>query len=167
VFDTPPLRIAITRQACETAAGVSGELAALVTFDTLEFGGCAFAGGGASAVANSAEAAIVAESVKAIDTCLAKLGEPALVTGVYPREGERTAVAMRAKNGIVYECAVESDGSTIAFLDAVESRSAGPWMSRMRFLRSGVSDATKCDGAEEVRAGDTPLGRLLPKSCKF
>jgi hypothetical protein len=67
----------------------------------------------------------------------------------------------------MYECAVESDGAAIAFLDPVEPRSAGSWMSRMRFLRAGVSDATKCADAEEVRAGDKALGRLLTKSCKF
>jgi uncharacterized membrane protein len=167
VFDTSPLKVAIRRQACETDQGGRGDVSALVTFDDIEFGGCAFGGGAGAAVANSAEAAAVVESVKAIDACLAKLGDPALVTAVYPREGERTAVALRAKDGSIYECAIESDGNTIAFLDAMEPRSAGAWMSRMRFLRAGVSDATKCPEAEEVRAGDKPLGRLLPKSCKF
>lgn len=166
VFDSPPLKVALKREACEINGG-RGDIGATVTFDGIEFGGCAFAGAVGAAVANSAEAASVVESVKVIDACLAKLGDPALVTAVYPREGERTAVALRAKDGSLYECAVEPDGSTIAFLDAVEPRSAGPWMSRMRFLRSGVLDATKCADAEVVRSGDKALGRLLPKSCKF
>ena len=40
-------------------------------------------------------------------------------------------------------------------------------MTRMRFLRTGVSDATKCADAEEVRGGDKVAGRLLTKACKF
>ena len=40
-------------------------------------------------------------------------------------------------------------------------------MTRMRFLRKGVADATKCEGAEEVRSGDTVVGRLLAKTCRF
>jgi hypothetical protein len=167
VFDTPPLKVAIKREPCETDGGGRTDIGAIVTFDGIDFGGCAFGAAGRAVAANSAEAAAVVESVKAIDACLAKLGDPALVTAVYPREPERTAVALRAKDGSIYECAVESDGSTIAFLDAIEPRSAGPWMSRMRFLRAGVSDATKCADAEEVRAGDRALGRLLSKSCKF
>ena len=37
----------------------------------------------------------------------------------------------------------------------------------MRFLRAGVADNVKCDGAEEVRSGDTVVGQLLAKSCRF
>jgi uncharacterized membrane protein len=167
VFDSPPLKIAIRRGPCQTDGGGHTDFGAIVTFDEVDFSGCAFGAAAGAAVANSAEAASVVESVKVIDACLAKLGDPALVTAVYPREGERTAVALRARDGSMYECAVESDGATIAFLDPVEPRSAGSWMSRMRFLRAGVSDATKCADAEEVRDGDKTLGRLLPRSCKF
>jgi uncharacterized membrane protein len=167
VFDTPPLKVTIRREGCDTSGGGHTDIAAVVTFDDIEFGGCAFGGAAGVAVANSAEAATVVESVKVIDACLARLGDPALVTAVYPREGERTAVALRARDGSIYECAVEPDGSTIAFLDAMEPRSAGPWMSRMRFLRAGVADSVKCADAAEVRDGDKTLGRLLSKTCKF
>ena len=165
VFDASPLKVKIKREACETDEGGKADISALVTFDGTDFDGCAFSGTSA-AVSASAEAATVVESVKIIDTCLAKLGDPALVTAVYPREEGKTAVAMRSKDGSLYECAVESDGSTIAFLDPVDG-SAGPWMNKMRFLRKGTADNTKCDGAEEVRAGDKVLGRMLAKTCKF
>lgn len=166
VFDASPLKVKIKREACETDEGGKADITALVTFDGTDFDGCAFSGTSV-AVSASAEAATVVESVKIIDACLGKLGDPALVTAVYPREEGKTAVALRSKDGSLYECAVESDGSTIAFLDPVEDRSAGPWMNKMRFLRKGTADNTKCDGAEEVRAGDKVLGRMLAKACKF
>jgi uncharacterized membrane protein len=167
VFESPPLKVSLKREACETSGGGRTDVAAAVTFDEIEFMGCAFAVTATSGVSSSPDAAAIIESVKSIDACLDKLGVPALVTAVYPREPERTAVALRAQDGSIHECAVEADGATIAFLDAIEPRSAGPWMSRMRFLRAGVADSTKCADAEEVRSGDTSLGRLLPRSCRF
>ena len=107
------------------------------------------------------------DALASIDACLAKLEQPALVTATYPREEGRSAVALRTKDGSIFECGVEPDGKTIAFLDPIEQRAAGAWMNRMRFLRAGVSDATRCEGAEEVRTGDTVVGRLLTKSCRF
>jgi hypothetical protein len=89
------------------------------------------------------------------------------VTATYPREEGRTAVALRTKIGSLFECGVEPDGKTIAFLDPIEQRGAGAWMSRMRFLRKGIADGTKCEDAEEVRSGDTVIGRLLTKACRF
>jgi uncharacterized membrane protein len=163
VFDTPPLKVTIRRRACETEQGGRGDVSAQVVFDEVEYDGCAF-GGSAGA---SAEAAAVLDALVSIDACLAKLEEPALVTATYPREEGRTAVALRSKVGGLYECGVEADGKTIAFLDPIEQRSAGAWMARMRFLRKGVADGTKCDDAEEVRSGDTLVGRLLTKTCRF
>jgi uncharacterized membrane protein len=163
VFDSPPLKIVIKREACD-AEGSKAEASAQVVFDGSDYGGCAF--GGQSSAA-SAGAAMVVESIALIDACLARLDEPALVTAVYPREGGRTAVGMRSKVGTLYECAVEPDGREIAYLDPIEPRDAKSWMSRIRFLRAGVSDATKCADATEVKAGDTVLGRLLTPECKF
>ncbi len=164
VFDSPPLKVTIKRGVCEMEEGNKGDISAEVVFDDVTYDGCAI--GGQSAAA-SAEAATVLESLMPIDACLEKLGEPALVTAVYPREEGKTAVALRSKDGSLYECAAEQDGKTIAFLDPIEPRSAGAWMTRMRFLRAGVSDATKCADAEEVRAGDKVVGRMLTKACKF
>ena len=164
IFETPPLKVSLKREPCETAQGSQGGVSARVTLDEIEYGGCAF--GGASAGA-SAEATAVIEALAAIDACLAKLDQPALVTAVYPREGERTAVALRAQDGSLHECAVEADGQTIAFLDPIEPRAAGAWMSRMRFLRTGIADAITCAGAEDVRSGDTVVGRLLAKACRI
>ena len=164
VFDTSPLKLTIKRGACQTDEGSQGDIIAEVVFDDVTYDGCAI-GGQASAA--SAEAATVLESLAPIDACLEKLGEPAVVTAVYPREEGKTAVALRSKDGSLYECAVETDGKTIAFLDPIEQRSAGAWMTRMRFLRTGVADATKCADAEEVKAGDKTAGRLLSKACKF
>lgn len=164
VFDSPPLKVAIRREPCETG-GSQGDASAQVSFDGVDYAGCAF--GGQSSASASAEAATVIQSIALIDACLAKLGEPALVTAIYPREGERIAVGLRSKHGIVYECAVEPGSQEIAYLDPIEPRDVKSWMSRMHFLRAGVSDAAKCDGAEEVKAGDTVLGRLLTPKCKF
>jgi uncharacterized membrane protein len=163
VFDSPPLKVTIRRRACETEQGGRGDISAQVVFDEVEYDGCAF--GGSAGV--SAEAGAVLDALASIDACLAKLEQPALVTATYPREEGRSAVALRTKDGSIFECGVESDGKTIAFLDAIEQRAAGSWMNRMRFLRAGVSDATSCEGAEEVRAGDAAVGRLLTKACRF
>ncbi len=165
IFDTGSLKVVIRREACETEQGGKGEFSAKVTFDGLDFDGCAF--GGQSTVAASAEAATVAESLTTIDACLAKLGQPAAVTAIYPRQdGEQTAVAMRAKSGAFYECVTEQEGASVVSLDALDQGSQPAWMNRMRFLRDGVT-AAACADAEEVRVGDKVVGRLLGKSCKF
>lgn len=164
VFDSPPLKVSIKREACE-AEGAQAEASAHVSFDGVDYEGCAF--GGQSSAATSPEATTVIESLGLIDACLAKLNEPAIATAVYPREGGRTAVGLRSKDGILYECAVEPDSREIAYLDPIEPRDAKAWMSKMRFLRAGVSDAAKCEGAEDVKSGDTVVGRLLTPKCKF
>jgi uncharacterized membrane protein len=165
VFDTGSLKVMIRREACETEQGGKGEFSAKVTFDGLDFDGCAF--GGQSNVAASAEAATVAESLTPIDACLAKLGQPAIATAIYPRQdGEQTAVAMRAKSGAFYECVTEQEGTSVVSLDALDQGGQPSWMNRMRFLRAGVA-AAACADAEDVRVGDKVVGRLLGKSCKF
>ncbi len=164
-FDTGSLRVLIRREACETEQGGKGEFSAKVTFDGLDFDGCAF--GGQSTVAASAEAATVAESLTTIDACLAKLGQPAVATAIYPRQdGDQTAVAMRAKSGAFYECVTEQEDASVVSLDALDQGSQPSWMNRMRFLRAGVA-AAACADAEDVRVGDKVVGRLLGKSCKF
>ena len=165
IFDTGSLKVVILREACETEQGGKGEFSAKVTFDGLDFDGCAF--GGQSSNAASAEAATVAESLTPIDACLAKLGQPAIATAIYPRQdGEQTAVAMRAKSGAFYECVTEQEGTSVVSLDALDQGGQPSWMNRMRFLREGVK-AAACTDAEDVRVGDKVVGRLLGKSCKF
>jgi uncharacterized membrane protein len=163
VFATGALQVSIKREACE-AEGVKSDYIAKVTFDGLDFDGCAFDG----QVAASPAAATVVEELASIDACLAKLGQPALVTAVYPRhDGEQKGVAMRARNGQLYECATDAAGATIAYLDPIERGAEAPWMSRMRFLRSSVTATVSCPTAEDVRSGDEVVGRLLAKACKF
>jgi hypothetical protein len=156
--------VVIKREPC-VAEGAQGDAAAQVSFDGVDYGGCAF--GGQSSATASAEAATVIESIALIDACLAKLNEPAIVTAVYPREGGRTAVGLHSRDGFLYECAVEPSSQEIAYLDPIEPRDVKSWMSRMRFLRAGVSDAAKCEGAVEVKSGDVVLGRLLTPKCKL
>ncbi len=165
VFQAGSLRVAIKHEACQTEQGVAGDYSAKVTFDGSDFDGCAFGGALASV---SAEATQVAEALAPIDACLTKLAQPALVTAVYPRQdGEQVAVGLRAKNGQVFECATDAAGSAVAYLDPIEQGSQPAWMSRMRFLREGTPNNAPCPDAEEVRSGDTVLGRLLTKACKF
>ena len=163
LFVAAPLTVKIKREACETDGGGKGDASAVVTFDGVDYEGCAFAGAEAAA---SPEAAAVADAVGTVDACLAKLGEPALVTGVYPREGGRTAVALREKNGSQFECAAEPGGKEIAFLDPIEQGAAAPYMTVMRFVREGTA-APACPDAKEVRNGDVVLGRMLTPKCKF
>ncbi len=166
VFKTGALLVSIKPEVCETEQGGRGDFTAKVTFDGLDFDGCAF--DGAVSAALSAEAAQVVDALGPIDACLAKLGQPALVTAVYPRQdGEQVAVGLRAKNGQVYECATDAAGSAVAYLDPIEPGSQPAWMSRMRFLREGAPATAPCPDAEEVKSGDTLIGRLLTKSCKF
>jgi uncharacterized membrane protein len=164
VFVTGALQVTLKREACDTEQGDKGDFIAKVTFDGLDFDGCAYGG----QVAASPEASTVIDELASIDACLAKLGQPALVTAVYPRQdGEQKAVALRAKNGQLYECATDAAGSTVAYLDPIEQGADASWMSRMRFLRTGVATTATCATSEDVRVGDQVVGRLLAKSCKF
>ncbi len=165
VFETGALRVTIQREACSTEQGGSGEFSVTVQFDKNDFDGCAFSG---QIVTASAEAATVVEALTPIDACLAKLGQPALATAVYPRQdGEQTAVALAAKTGAFYECVTESNGTNVVSLDPIDQGSQPAWMRRMRFLRDGVASSAACPEAEDVRIGDKVIGKLLGKSCKF
>lgn len=165
VFKAGALLVSIKPEACETEQGGKGDFTAKVTFDGVDFDGCAF--GGAISTA-SQEASQVLDALGPIDACLAKLGQPALVTAVYPRQdGEQIALGLRAKNGQVYECATDAAGSSVAYLDPIEQGSQPAWMSRMRFLREGTAPTAPCPDAEEVRSTDKVVGRLLTKACKF
>lgn len=165
VFATGSLTVTIKREACSTEAGGSGEFSALVTFDELNFDGCAFSGSVANA---SVEAATVAESLGPIDACLAQLGQPALATAVYPRQdGEQVAVGLRARTGALYECLTQVSDAAVLSLDPIEQGAQPAWMNRMRFLREGIPAAADCPDAEEVRVGDQLVGRLLGRTCKF
>jgi uncharacterized membrane protein len=164
VFATGALKVSIKHEACETDQGDKSDYTAKVTFDELDFDGCASGG----QVAASPEASVVADGLASIDACLAKLGQPAVVTAVYPRQdGEQKAVALRARTGQLYECATDAAGTTVAYLDPIERGAEETWMSRMRFLRATVTTTATCDKAEDVRAGDQLVGRLLAKGCKF
>lgn len=165
VFETGSLRVTIRREGCSTVQGGAGDFSARVSFDGLDYDGCAFSG--QMAVVASAEAATAAESLTPIDACLAKLGQPALATAVYPRQdGEQIAVALRAKNGASYECVTAGGGADVVSLDPLDQGSQPAWMNRMRFLREGVT-APACADIEEVRVGEQVVGRLLGKACKF
>ena len=165
VFETGALRVTIQREACSTEQGGSGEFSVTVQFDKNDFDGCAFSGQIAPA---SAEAATVIEALTPIDACLAKLGQPALATAVYPRQdGEQTAVALAAKTGAFYECVTEGGGTNVVSLDPIDQGSQPAWMRRMRFLRDGVASSASCAEAEDVRVGDKIVGKLLGKTCKF
>lgn len=165
VFDTGSLRVTIRREACSTEQGGAGEFSVTVRFDNNDFDGCAFSG---QIVTASAEAATVVEALTPIDSCLAKLGQPAVATAVYPRQdGEQTAVALSAKTGAFYECVTENDGVDVVSLDPIDQGSQPSWMRRMRFLRDGIGAASACADAEDVRVGDKVVGKLLGKSCKF
>ncbi|MFT3724398.1 MAG: hypothetical protein QM773_12505 [Hyphomonadaceae bacterium] len=164
VFTTGALKVSIKREACEMDQGSRSEYAATVTFDSIDYDGCVFGG----QVAASQEAGTVTDALTSIDACLAKLGQPAVVTAIYPRQdGEQKAVALRARTGQLYECATDSAGATVAYLDPIERGAEESWMSRMRFLRSTVTTTATCPTAEEVRADDKVVGKLLAKGCKF
>jgi uncharacterized membrane protein len=124
VFETPPLKVSIKRAACETSEGQKGDVVAIVSFDDNDYDGCAY-GGAQQAAGASAEAELVSGAVKVIDACLKKASEPALITAIYPREGDRMAAAVKTKDGTLYECAVEPSGE-IAFFDEQEPGTAGP-----------------------------------------
>ena len=164
VFATGALKVSIKREACEMDQGSRSEYSATVTFDGIDFDGCAFGG----QVAASQEAGTVTDALPSIDACLAKLGQPALVTAIYPRQdGEQKADALLARTGQLYECATDAAGAAVAYLDPIERGAEESWTSRMRFLRSTVTTNATCPTAEEVRSGDQVVGKLLAKGCKF
>jgi uncharacterized membrane protein len=163
VFNTPPLKVSIKKTPCQTESAGQADYSVDVMLDDVQYEGCAFSG---HSNGGSPEAASVIENLGPIDACLKELQKPALITAAFTRESDRTGVGLRGKDGILYDCAVEKDGK-VAYLDPIDPSQAGAWMKRMRFLRAGMSDETKCDDAEEVRSGDTMLGRLLTAKCRF
>lgn len=166
VFEAGSLTIVIEREACQ-AGGQSSELAAEVTFADDKFSGCVFTAR-APDVATSPEAVAVTGAVRLVDACLANLGQPALVTGVVPRQdGAQTSVALRARNGTLFECGAETATAAILYLDPIEVGAQAQWMNRMRFVREGVAVSAPCPDAEEVRSGDQVLGRMFSLACKF
>jgi|JI8StandDraft_1071087.scaffolds.fasta_scaffold80746_1 uncharacterized membrane protein len=166
VFQTGSLKIVIRREACQ-AGGQTSELTVDVTYDDDTFGGCAFPAL-AAGVATTPEAAAVSGAVGSIDACLAKLAQPALVTGVAPRQdGAQTSVGLRSRNGTLYECGAVTATGEILYLDPIEVGAQAPWMNRMRFVREGVAVSAPCPDAEEVRGGEQVLGRMLTRTCKF
>jgi uncharacterized membrane protein len=144
VFETGSLSVTIRREACSTESGGGGEFSAKVTFDELNFDGCAFSG---SFVNASAEAATVIESLAP--------------------DGEQVAVGLRARTGALYECLTQVSDASVLSLDPIEQGAQPAWMNRFRFLREGVQTSAQCTDAEEVRVGDQVVGRLLARGCKF
>lgn len=166
VFSTGSLKIVIRAEECATG-GQSSQAAAEVTYDDIVYMGCVFPAP-AAGVATSPEAAAVVQGVAAIDACLSQLAQPALVTGIAPRQdGATLSVALRARNGTLYECGFETASGNIVYLDPMEVGAQAPWMNRMRFLREGIQTRTPCGVADEVRQDDRLLGRMLPVSCRF
>lgn len=166
VFQSGSLKIVVRRDACMTG-GQPAEIAAEVTYDDIAYVGCIFPAPTAS-VATSPEATSVVQGIASVDACLAKLGQSALVTGIAPRQdGATMSVALRARNGTVYECGADVSSGEILYLDPMEVGAQAQWMTRMRFLRDGVTGTAPCEKGEEVRAGDQVLGRMLADSCRF
>jgi uncharacterized membrane protein len=163
VFDTQPLKVSIKKTPCQTESAGQAEYSVEVVLDGVSYEGCAFSGHSSG---RAPEAASILENLGPIDACLKELQKPALITAAFVRESERTGVGLRGKDGILYDCAVEKDGK-VAYLDPIEPSQAGPWMTKMRFLRAGVADDAKCDGAEEVRSDDKVIGRLFTPKCRF
>lgn len=165
VFDAPPLTIKLKPGDCQSGDGRSGSGEATVSFDSVDYEGCVFAG---DANTGSAEAAAIAEAIIPIDGCLGKLGEPALVTGLYPREESLTSMGLRTRDGRLYECAAQPNGE-IAFLDPIEPNSASPWITAgLRFLRDGQAGVkADCAAGEVVNSGDARLGVILARACRF
>jgi uncharacterized membrane protein len=165
LFESPPLSVNVRSGACRSDAGVDGDAVVTVTFDGVDFSGCAFKG---QSEAISADVGAIIEALPVVDACLRRFGQPAVITGAYPRDGGRMAVTLRARNGGLFECAAESQSGEVAFLDPVEPGAAGPWMTtQIRFLRSDLVPRPACADAEEVRAGETVVGLLLPAKCRF
>ncbi len=164
LFVSPPLTIQLSARGCQTANGETSQYTASVLFDDVTFSGCGFSGQSAG---SSAEGTAIADSIRAVDSCLERLGDVAVVTGIYERGDRNTALGIRTRDGRLFECGTEGGGSVVAFLDQVEPGAAGPWMtSGMRFLRGGQG-ATACEEAEAVTASNEVLGHMLPTSCRF
>lgn len=176
-FSTPPLKITIKPGVCEDDSGRKGVADVSVAFDGVDFGGCAYpatpapASGAKTAAAGDPSAWLsnAASYVKGIDACLARLKQPALITAVYPRGEDLTAVALRTRNGSLYECGYPTAGGEVSFVDPVEPGSANEWMStKSLFLRVDNQAAPEgCPDARPIFNGAALIGYSVNKKCKF
>jgi uncharacterized membrane protein len=172
VFETGPFKLTIQPGACEVR-GQTGQANVTIVLANITYDGCAFAGSGGSAVrtATSDETDLledIPDAIGAIDSCLAKLAEPAVVSGIFPRGDTAVGVALRARNNALYECEASSSHGPAVSVDEVEASSAGPWLrSTARFLRAGQGNAGSCQGTKPVVVGGQTLGVLVPRNCRF
>lgn len=168
-FETRPLEIRVRSGACDLD-GSNGDAFVSVVFEGVEFSGCGFAGRtslsgpSVSAVDWSSE---LGASVGAVDSCLARLAEPAIIVSVYPREGNLTAVVVKSSSGRAYECGADANSGEVAFLDPIEPDALAP-LGTTRFIRLPNAPAPDtCPDAAAVFEGDELLGYLLSPECRF
>jgi uncharacterized membrane protein len=170
VFNTETFKITIEPGACEVAKQ-NGVANITIQMGGIVYDGCVFKGAGDSGAATGDDADLIADlpgALGAVDSCLAKLGDPAVVSAIYPRGDEATGVALRGRGGTLFECEAQSASGLAESVEQIEASSAGPWLkSSARFLRTGTGDASKCPSAKPVVIGGKTLGVLLPKACKF
>jgi uncharacterized membrane protein len=170
VFNTETFKITIEPGACEVAKQ-NGVANITIQMGGIVYDGCVFKGAGDAGPATGDDADLIADlpgALAAVDSCLAKLGDPAVVSAIYPRGDEAMGVALRGRGGTLFECEAHSAAGPAESVEQIEASSAGPWLkSSARFLRAGTGDAGKCPTAKPVVVGGKTLGVLLPKACKF
>lgn len=172
VFNAETFKITIEPGDC-SVANQTGVASVTIQMGGITYDGCAFKGrsGDTAAGPSSDEADLIQDlpgALAAVDSCLAKMGDPAVISAIYPRGDEAVGIAMRGRAGALFECEAHSAAGPADSVDQIEASSAGPWLkSSARFLRQGIGDASKCSAAKPVVVGGKQLGVMLPKSCKF
>ena len=172
VFNTETFKITVEPGSCEVGKQ-TGVADITIQMGGISYDGCVFKGtSDAGAAGGDDEASdLIADlpgALGAVDACLAKLGDAAVISAIYPRGDEAMGVAMRGRGGALFECEAHSAAGPAESVDQIEASAAGPWLkSSVRFLRAGVGDTSKCPTAKPVVVGGKTLGVLLPKACKF
>lgn len=180
VFTSEALQLTLTPGACAQAqVGERTEGEAEILFEDVVYSGCVYAGESPAAEIDPAAdewTKTIALHVIEIDACLSALEarrgldvETAVITAVYPREGDVTGVVLRSLDGQMFDCGVNALGD-IKFADPLNVNAAADWMKGPdRFVRSeNEAPPRSCLDAQPVISDDTDgvLGYLLPAQCQ-
>lgn len=156
------LRVVLAEEAC---GEVADALSVTITFEEVDYFGCAASGEINPAVSVETNwQELIPSSLKAIDACLAATDGPRLLRALYPREEGTVGMILVDSVGRYEECGAELDAGDVAFLDPITPDQAEIWFEgEAVFSRTGTRLVCRETGAEFDVDG---AGVFHPAGCR-